>query len=162
MNETTAFNHRNLFRNANSAGSDEIITKIPNNQLSNIRISNLSRLKRSQVLQSLTFKYDYLGDIPELCKEMKDEIATSCGEVITDGSATFRVSWAGYDTEGLNVVVDCTLKVPPKTGSYHVARQEIMEAIARVVKQKGIAFSPPAEVKIIGTGKDDDNMDLVI
>jgi hypothetical protein len=37
-----------------------------------------------------------------------------------------------------------------------------MEAIARVVKQKGIAFSPPAEVKIIGTGKDDDNMDLVI
>ena len=59
------------------------------------------------MLQSLTFKYDCLGDIPELCEEIMEEIAASCNIVVTDGSATFRISWAGYGTGGLDVVVDC-------------------------------------------------------
>ena len=41
--------------------SDEHITRIPNNQLSDIRISNLSRVKFSQVKQTLHFKYEDLG-----------------------------------------------------------------------------------------------------
>lgn len=143
------------------AGSDEIVTKIPNTQLSDIRVSNLSRVKLSQVKQSLCFKYDYLYDIPELVNEIKKEIPLSCDKVITDGSRPFRVKWVGYRPDGLEVVVDCRLKVPPTSSAYHDARQDIMEAIARVVKRKGIQFSPPTALKLVSNGRDQE-LDLVI
>ncbi|KAL3799966.1 hypothetical protein HJC23_007439 [Cyclotella cryptica] len=142
-------------------GSDEIVTKIPNTQLSDIRVSNLSRVKLSQVKQNLCFKYDYLDDIPELVHEIKKEIPLSCDKVIIDGSRPFRVKWVGYRPDGLEVVVDCRLKVPLTSSAYHDARQDIMEAIARVVKRKGIKFSPPTALKLVSTGKDQER-DLVI
>ena len=131
-------------------GDDEIVTKIPNTQLADIRVSNLSSLKISQVKQTLHFAYNYLNDIPELVNDIKSEITKSCHKVITDGSRSFRVTWVGYNPAGLEVVVNCKLKVPPKSGAYHTARQEIMEAIARVVKRKGVEFAPPTEVKLVG------------
>ena len=82
------------------------------------------------------------------------EIPLSCDKVITDGSRPFRVKWVGYRPDGLEVVVDCRLKVPPTSSAYHDARQDIMEAIARVVKRKGIQFSPPTALKLVNTGTD--------
>lgn len=133
------------------AGDDEIVTKIPNTQLADIRVSNLSSLKISQVKQTLHFAYNYLNDIPELVNDITSEITNSCDKVITDGSRSFRVTWVGYTPAGLEVVVNCKLKVPPKSGAYHAARQEVMEAIARVVKRKGVEFAPPTEVKLVGS-----------
>ena len=135
---------------------DEIITKIPNSQLSNIRVSNLSTLKISQVKQSLSFAYNYLDVIPDLVIDIKKEIADSCDKVISDATRKLRVNWTGYSPTGLEVVVNCKLSVPPGTGAYHEARQEIMEAIARAVRRNGVEFSPPTEVKLVeGSGQGD-------
>lgn len=139
---------------------DEIVTKIPNTQLSDIRVSNLSNLKISQVKQSLTFAYEYLHRIPELVKEIKKEIVESCNRVITDGSRSFRVNWTGYTPTGIDVVVNCKVKAQPGSGAYHEARQEIMEAIARAVKRMDVKFSPPTEVRIVG--EIDQQQDIIV
>jgi hypothetical protein len=114
----------------------------------------------SQVKQTLCFTYNYLNDIPELVNEIKKEIVETCDKVITDGSRSLRVVWTGYTPMGLEVDVNCKLSVPPKSGAYHKARQEVMEAIARVVKRKGVEFSPPTEVKLMGGG--DKAQDLIV
>ena len=107
-------------------------------------------MKISQVKQTLCFAYEYLHDIQDLVEEIKKEIGESCDEVIMDGSRSFRVTWSGYTPAGLEVIVNCKLKAPPKSGAYHVARQKVNEAIARAVKRKGIDFAPPTEVKLVG------------
>ena len=82
-------------------GSDELITKIPNSQLSNIRISNRSRMKFSQVKQQLNFKHEDMGRIPNLCDEIRKEIAASCPKVVSDGSKTFSVKWVDFERTAL-------------------------------------------------------------
>ena len=54
-----------------STGFDEVITKIPNTQLSDIRISNRSRLKFSQVKQKLRFRYEDIDKIPSLVEDIR-------------------------------------------------------------------------------------------
>lgn len=117
-------------------------------------------MKVSQVKQSLSFAYNYLHDIPDLVKDIKKEIAETCSSVITDESRPLRVTWVGYTPTSLEVVVNCKLKVPPASGAYHEARQEIMEAIARVVKRKGVEFAPPTEVKLMR--ENDQKQDIIV
>ena len=103
-------------------GYDEIITKIPNTQLSDIRVSNLSNLKFSQVKQSLYFEFKHLDDMPDFVNELEKAIK-SCNKVISDGSRFFLVTWTGYTPKGLEVVVDCKVKYKPGSGAYYAARQ---------------------------------------
>ena len=117
--------------NTEIRGFDEVITKIPNTQLSDIRISNRSRMIYSQVKQRLRFEYEAIDIIPELCEEIREEIARSCPKVITDGSRTFRVKWTDYQSDHVEVVVDCRLRNGPSGEKYYEARQGILEAIAR-------------------------------
>lgn len=62
-------------------GYDDIVTRIPNAQLTRTRISNLSRVKKSRVKQNLRFKYRDLDSIPQVLEEIKQEIRLSCPEV---------------------------------------------------------------------------------
>lgn len=129
--------------NTEIRGFDEVITRIPNTQLSDIRVSNRSRMKFSQVKQRLRFKYEDLDLIPELCNDIRDEIAASCPKVVTDGSRTFRVAWTDYADDHVEVVVDCRLRNKPTGTLYYEARQGILEAIAQAVKKKRVEFAPP-------------------
>ena len=129
--------------NTEIRGFDEVITRIPNTQLSDIRVSNRSRMKFSQVKQRLRFKYEDLDLIPELCNDIRDEIAASCPKVVTDGSRTFRVAWTDYSDDHVEVVVDCRLRNKPTGAKYYEARQGILEAIAQAAKKKGVEFAPP-------------------
>ena len=104
-------------------GSDELVTRIPNSQLSNIRISNRSRMKFSQVKQNLRFKYQDLDEIPDLLDEIREEISASCPKVITDGSHVFRVRWTDFGAKHVEVIVDCRLRYPPGGEKYFEARQ---------------------------------------
>ena len=134
--------------NTEIRGFDEVITKIPNTQLSDIRISNRSRMIYSQVKQRLRFEYEAIDLIPELCEEIREEIARSCPKVITDGSRTFRVKWTDYQSDHVEVVVDCRLRNGPSGEKYYEARQGILEAIARAVKKRGIKFAVPTKRSI--------------
>ena len=134
--------------NTEIRGFDEVITKIPNTQLSDIRISNRSRMIYSQVKQRLRFEYEAIDIIPELCEEIREEIARSCPKVVTDGSRTFRVKWTDYQSDHVEVVVDCRLRNGPSGEKYYEARQGILEAIARAVKKRGIKFAVPTKRSI--------------
>ncbi|KAL7545603.1 hypothetical protein ACHAWF_008961 [Thalassiosira exigua] len=130
-------------------GSDELLTKIPNTQLSNVRVSNRSRMKFSQVKQELRFKYEDLEKIPDLIEAIKDEIAASCPKVVRDGSRPFRVRWTDYAPDHARVKVDCRLRNSPSGEAYYEARQGILEAIARAARSKGVEFAVPTEIVLM-------------
>lgn len=131
-----------------NTGFDELVTTIPNTQLSDVRISNKSRMKFSRVKQNLHFRYLDLDKIPGLVDEIKGEIAKSCPKVVTDGSHTFRVRFVDYAADHVVVLVDCRLRNPPSGEKYYEARQGVLEAIARAVKRKGVQFSLPTEISL--------------
>jgi len=132
--------------NTEIRGTDELVIKIPNTQLADIRTSNRSRAKFSQVKQYLHFKYDDLDKIPSLVNEIRDEIVASCPKVIKDGSRPFYVKWVDFDRDHVKVLVDCRLRNPPSGEKYYEARQGILEAIARAVRREKIDFALPTEV----------------
>eukprot|EP00527_Entomoneis_sp_CCMP2396_P007477 CAMPEP_0198151578 /NCGR_PEP_ID=MMETSP1443-20131203/56163_1 /TAXON_ID=186043 /ORGANISM="Entomoneis sp., Strain CCMP2396" /LENGTH=284 /DNA_ID=CAMNT_0043817297 /DNA_START=93 /DNA_END=944 /DNA_ORIENTATION=- len=69
-------------------GYDNILVKVPNSQIFNQHVSNLSRVTMSPVQQKLRFKYSDLKKMPKLVKDIKQEILEQCGEelVVADGS----------------------------------------------------------------------------
>mmetsp|Transcript_17898 Transcript_17898/g.41075 ORF Transcript_17898/g.41075 Transcript_17898/m.41075 type:complete len:460 (-) Transcript_17898:161-1540(-) len=119
-------------------GVDEMITSIPNSQLSGVRICNKSRMKYSGVQQKLLFSYEDIDKIPQLVVDIKDEIRQSCPKVITNGSRPFGVSWTDYGPQHLTVSIDCRLANPPSGSDYYDARQGVLEAIARAMKKNGV------------------------
>lgn len=127
--------------NTEIRGSDELITTIPNTQLSDIRISNRSRMRFSQVKQTLYFKHEDLGKMPSLCAAIRKEIADTCSLVVADGSRTFRVKLVEIGKDAVEVVVDCRLRTPPIGEQYFEAREDVLEAIARAVERAGVEFA---------------------
>eukprot|EP00977_Amphora_coffeiformis_P007028 scaffold1522_cov166-Amphora_coffeaeformis.AAC.6 len=67
-------------------GSDETMVSVPNNDLVKQQVSNLSRVRLSQVAQTLRFKLKDADAIPALLDSIKKEILHVCPAVITDGS----------------------------------------------------------------------------
>ncbi len=120
-----------------------MVTSIPNSQLSNIRVTNRSNQKYSQVKQTLRFDYSDVEHITTIVAGIKEEIRASCPEVITDGSHPFRVVWSNFEVDHLEVSVDCRLRCPPIGDKYVEARQNILVAIARAVNKMGHAFAMP-------------------
>ncbi len=124
-------------------GGDELVTSIPNTQLSNIRVTNKSHLRYSQVKQTLRFDYSDVHRIPDLVNAIKEEIRSSCPEVVTDGSHPFRVVWTNFEADHLEISVDCRLRCPPIGDRYFDTRQKILVAIARAVKKMEFNFAMP-------------------
>ncbi len=124
-------------------GGDELITSIPNTQLSNVRVTNKSHLRYSQVKQTLRFDYSDVHRIQEVVTAIKEEIKSSCPEVITDGSHPFRVFWSNFEADHLEVSVDCRLRCPPIGDRYFETRQKILVAIARAAKKMKFNFAMP-------------------
>lgn len=122
-------------------GHDEIIMKISNAELEQMRISNLSLSTTSQVKQELRFDYSSIDNMGNIVKEIKKEIKESSDVAITDGSRPFRVHWTSFGEEWLEVTVDCRLRVAPMTDDYHRSRQEILFAIARAAKKCNARFA---------------------
>lgn len=124
-------------------GGDEVITKIPNSQLANQRVSNLSRMQRSQVTQTLRFEYEDLPKMPELLESIKQEIQQACPNVITDGSRPFRANLNSFNADHIEVVVDTRHNLPPIGKVYFDNRQQVLEAIARAVAKHNVKFAIP-------------------
>jgi Mechanosensitive ion channel len=80
---------------------DNSITSVPNSKLASQKVSNLSRVRISQVTQTLRFHYEDADEIPALLDTIKSEIQEACPRLITDGSRPFRVFWTGFKEDHL-------------------------------------------------------------
>ena len=125
--------------------SDSRLTTIPNSLLGGKKISNLSRVKISQVTQTLRFAYDQADKMPLLVDSIRQEIKKSCPKLILNGFRPFRVHWTGYNEDHLEISVNCHFYIPPGGDKYWENRQNVMMAINRAVNKHTVAVAMPPE-----------------
>lgn len=121
-------------------GSDEIMMTVPNSDLASQQLSNLSRLLRCQIKQTLRFSYKDVDKLSKICEDIKTEIRRTCPELISDGSRAFRCHWVGYEEDHLSVLVQAHFRIRPIGSEYWVNRQRVLEAINRAVVKNGVEF----------------------
>ena len=122
-------------------GGDNIITRVPNSMLASQKVSNLSRLKQSQVKQTLRFHYEDANVIPQVLDSIKQEIVKSCPRLIKNNSRPFRVFLTNFNEDHLEVMVDTHHNIAPLGDAYWINRQEVLLAILRAIKQNNIALA---------------------
>jgi len=136
--ETSDFYVDDLFNvtlNKNLAGYDNICIKIPNSQLSNQRVSNISKVEMCQVKQTLYFAQEDYKKITQLLDCIKNEIKEACPHLIINGKRPFRAYWTSFLEERLEVFVDCHFTLPPSGDAYWGNRQQMMQAIAMAMEK---------------------------
>ena len=122
-------------------GSDEVMVSVPNTDLAKQQVSNLSRVRHSQVKTTLRFKLKDADELPHLLETIKEEIIATSPAVITDGSRPFRVVWSDYGSDALEVDVNVHLRIRPMGDEYWVTRQRILHAIRKAVKKHDMTFA---------------------
>lgn len=128
-------------------GPDEIITRLPNDQIVKQRFSNISRSKKSQVKQTLWFPIKDAMKMHDVVAAIKDEIRSACEpDLILDGTRPFRVNWRDIKSDHLEVVVDCHFNLKPSGNAYYDNKQKVLKAIARAVHKLGVEFTLPAQI----------------
>jgi small-conductance mechanosensitive channel len=129
-----------------STGSDGIVTRIPNGQIINQRVQNLSRTHTSTIRQTLSFPYEHIKQMPQLLKDIEIEIKEQCPKLIHDGSRTFRAIWTDYRHDHLEVVVEASFHIPPTSDEYHMNKQTMLQAIAHAVEKNHVEFALPTSI----------------
>jgi small-conductance mechanosensitive channel len=118
--------------------SDESLLSVPNTELFTQRVSNLSRVRLSQVKQVLNVTVADADHIPLLLDRLIHEIKLACPQLVTDGTRPFRVAWTGINGDGTHeVTIDTRHKIKPTSDDYWVNRQNLLAAIQRALKQHG-------------------------
>ena len=125
-------------------GYDSIVTRIPNSQLTTARVSNLSRVSRSRLVQKLRFHYQDLDKLPVVLEDIKEEIRQACPKVITDGSAAFFAVLEEYHDDHVGGLVIANFEIPPRTLDFINNRQAFLLAIAKAMKKHKVDFAIPA------------------
>ena len=125
---------------------DESIIQIPNDQLIKQGLTNVSRLTKSQVEQTIRIAYKDLKKIPLLIEDIKNVIQFSCPTLIKDGSRPFRVVWTGYEDDHLTVVVTTHFNLSPLGEEYWNNRQKVLDAVALASEKNHIVFALPQHI----------------
>jgi small-conductance mechanosensitive channel len=131
--------------------TDNSIIKIPNSQLANQKISNLSNVKESLVKQTLRFHYEDIDKLPDLIHTIREEIKYACPRLITDGVRPFRVYFTGYREDHLEVEVTTHHRLAPSGDAVHMNRQNVLFAINKAVQRCGMQF---ARLESVTTGRE--------
>ena len=107
------------------------------------QISNLSRVRYSQVKQTLRFKYDddAFEKLPGLMDEMLQEISTACPTLITDGSRPCRIHMTNFHGDHIEVVLNLHFRIRPVGDNYWNNRQQALMAIGRAVQRSKLEFA---------------------
>ncbi len=121
--------------------SEEMVMAIPNKDLSQSNLINISRMKFSRVRQDLHFLYEDCQKLPEVLADIKHEIRSSCPFAVIDGSKPLRAYFKNFGDSYLEVEVDVRLKCRPSGEEYKKGRQDILLAIDRVVKRHNMDFA---------------------
>lgn len=123
--------------------SDETIIRIPNSQISNQRITNLSRARLSQVTQTLRVKYTDTEKIPKLLADIKQQVQEDCPKLITDGSRPCRVHLKEFRDDHIEIGVDFRFRVPVVGDEYHQNKEACNLAIAKAMQKNKVEFALP-------------------
>lgn len=123
--------------------SDETIMRIPNSQISNQRITNLSRARLSQVTQTLRVKYTDAEKIPNLLTDIKSQVQQDCPKLITDGSRPCRVHFKEFRDDHIEIGVDFRFRVPVVGDGYHQNKEACNVAIAKAMNKNKLQFALP-------------------
>ena len=124
-----------------AADSEEMVMAIPNKELSQTRLINISRMKFSRVRQDLHFRYEDCQQLPEVLADIKHEIRSTCPLAVIDGSKPLRAFFKNYSDSYLEVEVDVRLKCRPGCEEYKKGRQDILLAVDRAVKRRDMEFA---------------------
>ena len=133
-------------------GTDNISVRIPNSQLAGQRVSNLSRMTRTQVKQILRFKYSDLEKLPMVLEDIKRGIQANCPKLITDGSKPFQALLTQYEADHVQAVINCHFDIEPTSGESAEMRQMVMLSIAEATKRNDIEFAIPSIFYRTGEG----------
>jgi hypothetical protein len=120
---------------------DEVITKIPNYEVVNCKVSNLSRLTKCQVKQVVRFHYMDLQKIEPLCQDIKEEICKCCPKVLH--RRPFRVHWRNFGYDHVQVVVDCHFEIKYISDEKWDNRMQVLLCVERVARRHGVKFYVP-------------------
>lgn len=123
--------------------SDETIVRIPNSQIANQRITNLSRARLSQVTQTLRVKYTDAEKIPKLLTDIKQQVQEDCPKLITDGSRPCRVHFNTFQEDHIEIGVDLRFRVPVVGDEYHQNKEACNLAIAKAMARNKMQFALP-------------------
>jgi small-conductance mechanosensitive channel len=123
--------------------SDETIIRVPNGQVAQQRVTNLSRTKLSQVTQTIRCKYSDIDKISQLVIDIKDEVRSDCPKLITDGTRPCRVHWHTFNDDHIEINVDFRFRIPLIGDPYHDNKQKCNIAIARAMKNNDVEFAIP-------------------
>jgi hypothetical protein len=129
-------------------GADETLMRIPNKQLADIRVTNLTRCHQCQVLVNLYISIEHsIPQIQTLMNDIKTEIATACdNDLITDGSRPWRVHWTGIQQDGrCEIMVDAHFNIPPHGNAYYVNKEKVMQAIGRALLTNRMPLKMPLQ-----------------
>jgi Mechanosensitive ion channel len=91
----------------------QIFVTVPNKDLADQRVSNMSRVQQSAVKQKLRFKYADIDKLPDVLESIKEEVKKTCPQVITDGSRPFRAFLTGYHADHISANLDFRFRLKP-------------------------------------------------
>ncbi|GMH80645.1 hypothetical protein TrST_g644 [Triparma strigata] len=129
-------------------GYDESMVRIPNSEIANKRIHNISRDVRSQVKTTFGIRYRDLNNVENLIDNIKSQIKSDCEKVIADGSRPFWVHWREFEADHVTVVVDVHFDIRPGTTQYYDMRQKVLSCIKIATAKTGVPFAMPARVSL--------------
>lgn len=142
-NEYQGVVHKMGWMHTDIRGYDEIITRVPNSEVANLKVSNISRIGRSQVKQTLYFDYKDIDKIGDIITDIKTEISRSCPKLVTDGTRPFFCHWREFKETKLEVVVDTHFTIRHGCAEYFDTRQTMLQAISRAAKKNDVKFALP-------------------
>ena len=126
-------------------GYDEKVTRIPNEQLANRRISNTSRVNKCQVLEKLKLRHADLDKITPVCNDILENIKKECPELISDGSRPFRATLREIHSDHLLVVVDAHFNIPCIGQKFWTNKDKVLQIICQVLRKHEIALAVPKQ-----------------
>ena len=128
--------------------SDNTRTRIPNAQLANKTVTNLSRCTQCQVKTVLYFDYSDMQKLPALIKDIKEDVKANCPALITDGSRPFRVHWTDITDDRLAVTCDLHFEVKPYGDPYLNTKQQALEALGQALAKNKVELAVPRQGRI--------------
>jgi small-conductance mechanosensitive channel len=134
-------------------GPDHVPMRVPNTQIAGKRISMYSKVTKSQVKQTLRFKYSDLEKLPKVLKAIQDEIAKQCADVPLEKPP--QVVLTQYEADHIQAAVSVSLNIKPGSAEFVAVREKIMFAIADAVQKFNVDFAIPAiqyETTVSGAG----------
>lgn len=120
-------------------GYDNIVTRIPNSQMTSARVCNLSKVNRRRESQVVRFRYSDLEKIPDVLCEIKEEIRLSCPKLSSKVLAVLR----SYEKDHIEAIVRAHFDIKPATIEGLENRHDFLLAIGRAMKKKQVNFALP-------------------